>query len=83
MKKIILLILTTLIMVACDESKPEKISNNYKVIKIDSCEFVECKQTGYSLKLIKNQILVEMVIIHGKSVITNMFALNVVKEKGI
>ena len=50
MKKIILLALTTLMIVGCNvnDSNPEKISNNYKIIKIDSCEFVECRQAGYS-----------------------------------
>ena len=48
MKNNILLALTALMTVGCEESKPVKIDNSYKIIIIDSCEFVECRQAGYS-----------------------------------
>ena len=57
MKKIILLVLTTLMMVGCGESKPVKTDNSYKIIIIDSCEYIETKIVGYvtgTLPLHKN-----------------------------
>ena len=47
MKKIILLALTALIMVGCEESEPVKIDNSYKIIIIDSCEYIETRIGGY------------------------------------
>ena len=47
MKKLILLVLTTLMMVGCKESKPVKTDNNYKIIIIDSCEYIETRMAGY------------------------------------
>ena len=57
MKKIILLALTALIMVGCGESKPVKTDNSYKIIIIDSCEYIETRIAGYvtgTLPLHKN-----------------------------
>ena len=48
-KKIILLALAALMMVGCKESKPVKTDNSYKIIIIDSCEYIETRMTGYSV----------------------------------
>ena len=47
MKKLILLALTALVMVGCEDSKPIKIDNSYKIIIIDSCEYIETRISGY------------------------------------
>ena len=48
MKKIILLALSALIMVGCKESKgSEPTENSYKIIIIDSCEYIETRMEGY------------------------------------
>ena len=44
---LILLALTALMMVGCKESKPVKTDNSYKIIIIDSCEYIETRMAGY------------------------------------
>lgn len=41
MKKIILLILTTMMMVGCDEPKSINHIEGFNIVKIDSCEYIE------------------------------------------
>ena len=40
MKKIVLLTLTALMMVGCEETVNYKVTDNYHIVVIDSCEYV-------------------------------------------
>ena len=43
MKKIILLALTTLMMVGCNQENVTRIDKVYYSITVDSCEYIYCK----------------------------------------
>lgn len=46
MKKIILLALTALMMVGCDEPTTIDIKEGLKIVNIDSCEYIKCYTYG-------------------------------------
>ena len=48
MKKVILLTLTALMMVGCNQPETIDTIEHLKIVKIDSCEYIKCYTYGFN-----------------------------------
>lgn len=48
MKKIILLVITALMMVGCNQPETIDTKEGFKIVNIDSCEYLKCYTYGIS-----------------------------------